>query len=325
MTEEQPTATARRAGGREPMFSVPILVAAIGTAAAFLELSLVPAVLFGQFVVLLGVLLLVGASAIGITFTYRAALGRPRIASSIVLALLVPAGVVLALGASGQIPLDEVFGLPAPLVIGVTVGLLSTLGLPGWSKLPGAIALVVTLTALAWQPAVDAAERAAAEEREQQASIDEEFRNVMRPLSTDLEDATVRAETVSRDSTVLVVTRDGRDARISTQPAYLQPGYDVGAYACWRITGAPGFFEGTEAVEEFAATCRPTADGGWATTDGLTIARFVDDRFVAVSAETDAASDAARDDVAAVAGSLVEVPEAQLRAWYDEQVANAVE
>jgi hypothetical protein len=325
MTEERRTATARRAGGREPLLSVPILVTVIGTAAAFIELSLVPAVLFGQFVVLLGVLLVVGASAIGITFTYRSALGRPRITSSIVLALLVPAGVVLALGASGQIPLDEVFGLPAPLVIGVTVGLLSTLGLPGWWRLPGAIALVVTLTALAWQPVVDTAERAATEEREQQAAIDEEFRNVMRPLGTDLEDVTVRAETVSRDSTVLIATRDGRDIRISTQPAYLQPGYDAGAYACWRITGAPGFFEGTEAVEEFAATCRPTDDGGWATIDGLTIARFVDDRFVAVSAEADVASDAARDDVAAVAGSLVEVPEAQLRAWYDEQVANAVE
>jgi hypothetical protein len=325
MTEERRTATARRAGGREPMFSVPILVAAIGTAAAFLELSLVPAALFGQFVVLLGVLLLVGASATGIAFTYRAALGRPRIALSIVLALLVPAGIVLALVASGQIPLDNAFGLPAPLVIGVTVGLLSTLGLPRWWKLPGAIALVVTLTALAWQPVIDSAERAAAEEREQRAAIEEEFRNVIRPLGTDLEGVTVRAETVSRDSTVLIATRDGRDIRIGTQPAYLQPGYDAGAYACWRITGAPGFFEGTEAVEEFAATCRPTDDGGWATIDGLTIARFVDDRFVAVSAQTDAASDAAPDDVAAVSGSLVEVPEAQLRAWYDEQVANAVE
>lgn len=325
MTEERRTATARPAAAREPLFSVPVLVAVIGTTAAFLELSLVPAVLFGRYVALLGVLLVVAASATGIAFTYRAALGHPRIALSIVLALLVPAGIVLALVASGQIPLDDAFGLPAPLVIGVTVGLLSTLGLPGWWKLPGAIALVVTLTALGWRPAVDAAERAAAEEREQQAAIEEEFRNVIRPLGTDLEGATVRAETVSRDGTILIATRDGRDVRISTQPAYLQPGYDAGAYACWRITGAPGFFEGTEAVEEFAATCRPTADGGWATADGLTIARFVDDRFVAVSAESDGTSDAGADDVAAVAGSLVEVPTSQLREWYDEQVANAVE
>lgn len=325
MTEERRTATARRAGGREPLFSVPILVAVIGTTAAFLEIFLAPAMLFGQFVVLLGVLLVVGASATGIAFTYRAALGRPRILLSIVLAFLVPVGVLIALTTSGQIPLDDPFGLPAPLVIGVIVGLLSTLGLPGWWKLPGAIALVVTLTALAWQPTVDAAERAAAEEREQQAAIEEEFRNVIRPLGTDLEGATVRAETVSRDGTVLIATRDGRDIRITTQPAYLQPGYDAGAYACWRITGAPGFFEGTEAVEEFAATCRPTADDGWATTDGLTIARFVDDRFVAVSAATDGTPDAGADDVAAVAGSLVEVSESQLREWYDEQVANSVE
>jgi hypothetical protein len=321
VTRERQTQAASPTATREPLFSVPIFVAVIGTAAAFVELWLIPSLLFGHYWVLLVVVVLVAASATGIAFAYRAALGRPRVGLSIALALLVPAGVALAVVTTGQIPLDLVWGLPAPVVIGVVVGLVSMLGLPRWWKLPGATTLVVTLAALAWQPAADAAERAAAAEREQRAAIEAEFRNVMRPLSTDLEGTSVRAETVSRDSTVLVATRDDRGIRISTQPAYLQPGYDTGAYACWRITGAPGFFEGTETVAQFAATCRLTGDGGWATIDGLTLARFVDDRFVVVSAETDATSD----DVIAVADSLVEVPEAKLREWYDEWVAKAVE
>ena len=262
--------------------------------------------------VLLGITLV--GSALAIAALFRTVTGRTRWIASIVLALLPPAGVWLAIVESGQIPFDTVFGVPAPLAIGGAVGALSMLALPRWWRLAGAVGAVLIATPLLIPVFADAAERAAADERAQRASVEQAFDGLVDPLGTDLAGTTTTLTSVSTDAAHVAVDRGARELVILTTPTGGSGPYDPDAFACWRLVGTESF-EGDETMAEFADRC-VVVDGGWATIDGSVVGTNVGTRWVQVEAGAGATSD----DVITVFHSLDEFPEERVRAWFDENL-----
>ncbi|RZS68365.1 hypothetical protein EV187_0794 [Agromyces ramosus] len=253
-------------------------------------------------------------SALAMTVLFRAVTGRARWIASIMLALLPPAGVWRAIIGSGRIPFDTVYGMPAALAIGGAVGSLSMLALPGRWRFAGAVSAVLIATPLLIPVFAHAAERAAAEERAQRASVEQAFDGLVDPLGTDLAGTTITLTSASTDAAQVAVDRDGRELVILTTPTGGSGPYDPDAFACWRLVGTESS-EGDETMAEFADRC-VVVDGGWATIDGSVVGTNVGTRWVQV----EAGAGATPDDVMAVFHSLEEFPEERVRAWFDEHL-----
>ncbi|UOQ90215.1 hypothetical protein MUN74_04660 [Agromyces endophyticus] len=295
---------------------IPIGLGLAGWMAAGLYASSLIVVLFGN---LAGVVIVVGVLAASITgffFALRAVDRRRHLLAAVLLALVPVAGIAIAVRSSGEIPLDRVLGLPAEAVIGVATGALSMLALPRWWRLAGAICAVAIAVPLV-VPIVTDVQQQAAEAQEREAALREQlFQSLVDPISTDLGGTTAELTSSSNDAAGVTVDRNGHELSITTTPTGNPGTADPDGFACWRVVGGGGQgFEGDETMADFAGRCE-IIDGGWATTDRLVAGtRLDDDRWV----EVRAGSGATAEDVAAVFGSLVELPESELRAWHEAE------
>lgn len=271
-------------------------------------------ILFGQPFGFAIVAATIVADAVVIAALFRSITGRARPIAAIMLALLPAFGVGIGIITSGQFLVSLVFGGPASVVIGASVGGLSMLALPGWWRLAGAMSAVVIAIPLTVPLVADAVERAAEAEREHRESLEQEYENLVDPLSTSLPGATTELVSVSNDVAFVAVTRDGRELVIQTTPTGGPGTYDPDAFECWRLVGTQSF-EGTETLGDFAGRCT-VIDGGWATTDGSMVGTNVGTRWVQVEAGAGATSD----EVLAVFRSLEELPDQELRAWFEAQL-----
>lgn len=254
------------------------------------------------------------ASAVAIAVVFRSLTDRAHPIASILLALVSVVGVWVAIAVTGQIAFGSMSGLLVSVAIGASVGALSMLALSGGWRIAGAISAVLIAIPLVVPLVADAQERAAEAERAQRESIEQDFQNLVDPLSTNLNEATTVLTSASTDVAFVAVTRNGRELVIQTTPTGGSGTFDPDAFGCWRLVGTESF-EGTETLSDFADECT-VIDGGWATTDGSLVGTNFDTRWVQVEAGSGATSD----DVLAVFRSLEELPEQQLRAWFDAQL-----
>lgn len=308
MTELRPVSDdARTLPGGYAVVFVPLCcwaLAALGAAAG-------PVMLIGALfvpVVMLPVALLLH---VGIGFVnaaiLRAATGRRRIGLAIVLTLVVPVGIGAAFVAKGEIPFEPYHGIPVPLVIGAVAAGISTFALPKWAKLVGVLTIVAVVAPYAWQAASDAAQDAAAARTSQAAARQEMYDNLVPGATTTLTGAETDLRTLSADSAEVAVDLDGRELTI-TMSGWGDPNKeDPDGFACWMLTGEESWIAG-QTYADFADRCS-IVDGGWAGSGGLAFGTYRSGHWVTVVAGPAATAE----DVAAVAKTLADVPEAERR------------
>lgn len=300
----------RTAPGRLGHVLVPLgcgALAAIGAATGpgmLLGVLLAPAIWIP-----LGLLLLVG-SGFANAAILRAVTGRRRIGLAVVLALLVPAGVVAALVAQeGQTPFEPYHGIPVPLVIGAVVAGISTFALPRWAKLVGVLTILLVAATYAGHAAQEAAEARASEAAARTAMYD----TLLPGATTTLPSAETDLRTLTAEVAEVTVDRDGRELTI-TMSAWGDPseGDDPDGFACWLLSSGETSWIAGQTYADFADRCL-VVDGGWASSDGIAFGTYRDGRWVSV----DAGPSATAEDVAAVADTLADVPEAERRARWE--------
>lgn len=260
------------------------------------------------FMLPLSLLLLVGIGFVNAAIL-RAATGRRRIGLAIVLTLVVPVGIGAALVAQGEIPLSPVYGVPVPLVIGAVAGGISTFALPKWAKLVGVLTIVVVVAPYAW-PAV---QDAAAARTSAAANVEENYALVLPGATTTLAGAETDLRKLLESIAEVAVDLDGRELTI-TMSADGDPGeQNRELHACGRLTQGWSGIAGPGYVD-YANLC-PTVDEGWARPDGLAFGTYRRGHWVTVTAGPGATAE----DVAAVAKTLADVPEAEHRAYWDAE------
>ena len=297
--------------GRVPAVLVPLgswVLASLGAAAA--PVMLVGSLFVPVVVLPLSLLLLVGLGFAN-SAILRAGTGRRRIGLAIVLALLGPAGSVAALMAQGEIPLDPLYGIPVHIVVGAVAAGISTFALPRWTKVIGVLTIVAVVVPYAWQAASDAARDAAADRARQAAAREEMYTNLLPGATTTLAGAEAELRALSAEGAEVAVDRDGRELTIIMSgwgDLYEQ---DPDGYPCWLLTGKESWIA-DQTYADFADRCR-IVDGGWATSDGLAFGTYRDGHWVTVEAGPGATAE----DVAAVATTLADIPEAERRAVWE--------
>lgn len=311
MTVLRPVSDAARTlpGGFAAVF-VPLCCWALAALGAAAGPVMVVGALFAPVVMLpVALLLHVGIGFVNAAIL-RAATGRRRIGLAIVLTLVVPVGIGAAFMAKGEIPFEPYHGIPVPLVIGAVAAGISTFALPKWAKLVGVLTIVIVVAPYEWQAASGAAQDAAAARVSQAAVGEEMYDNLVPGATTTLTGAETDLRTLTADSAEVAVDLDGRELTI-TMSAWGDPyERDPAGFACWLLTGESWIAGQTYA--DFADRCH-IVDGGWAGSGGLAFGTYRHGYWVTVNAGPAATAE----DVAAVAKTLADVPEAEHRAHWD--------
>lgn len=80
----------------------------------------------------------------------RSATGRRGLATAVVLALLVPAGVVAEVAAQAEIPLSPRHGVPVPVLIGAVAAGISTFVLGTRARFAGGVVILLVVAVYVW-------------------------------------------------------------------------------------------------------------------------------------------------------------------------------
>lgn len=294
---------------RLPALLLPLFCWALAALGAAAGPTMVDGALFAPALMLpLSFLLLVGIGFVNAAIL-RAATGRRRIGLAIVLTLVGPVGIGAALAAQGEIPFEPYHGIPVPLVIGAVAAGISTFALPKWAKLVGVVTIVVVVAPYAW-PAV---QNAAAARTSAAANVEENYALVLPGATTTLAGAETDIRMLVERIAEVAVDLDGRELTITMSADGDAGEQNRELRACGRLTEGWSGIAGPGYVD-YANLC-PTVDGGWARPDGLAFGTYRHGHLVTVTAGPGATAE----DVAAVATTLADVPEAEHRAHWDAE------
>jgi hypothetical protein len=244
------------------------------------------------------------------TAILRAVTGRRWTGLAVVLALLVPVGVVAVISVQGELPLDPVHGIPVPVGIGAVAAGISTFALPRWTKAVG----VLTILAVAVLVTSNTVQEDAAAREEHDAELAARYDQLLHGATTTLPGADTRLVRFTASDVEVAVDREGRELLIRNSMLDTRPGDDPDDVVACRLLTGEGSEVAGRTMDDFAGRCHALEPHGWVTADGLAYGTFLHGDWVTVVAGHGATAE----DVAAVSETLTDLPESVRRPYWDE-------